>query len=140
MRSKSTTIVHGECDPAFNGVRAEFARGFDELSGDPIRGEIGGAMAVFIAGRSVVDLWAGYADSARQRAWARDTLANVFSTSKGITAILAHRLVDQGHRDLDVPVSRYWPEFTGADKGGISVRNAPQPSRRPAANFDSRSR
>lgn len=41
MAAEST--IHGSCDPAFETVRAEFARGFDELADDPARGEIGAA-------------------------------------------------------------------------------------------------
>jgi len=103
-------------------VRAEFARGgFDEFAGDPVRGEIGAGVAVTVAGRPVVDLWAGYADPGRKHPWLRDTLANVFSSSKGITAILAHRLVEQGRLDLDAPVARYWPEFATGGKEDITA-------------------
>ena len=56
------TTLHGTCDSAFEAVRAEFARGFEEFADDPARGEIGAAVAVTIAGRPVVDLWAGHAD------------------------------------------------------------------------------
>ena len=73
-------------------------------------------------GRPVVDLWGGYADQDRARRWERDTLVNVYSTTKGITAICAHRLVDQGKLDLDAPVAKYWPEFAQAGKRDLPVR------------------
>jgi CubicO group peptidase (beta-lactamase class C family) len=46
---------------------------------------------------------------------------NVYSTTKGLTAICAHRLVDQGKLDLDAPVAKYWPEFAQAGKAEIPV-------------------
>jgi CubicO group peptidase (beta-lactamase class C family) len=67
-------------------------------------------------------LWAGHADQARTRPWQRDTLVNVWSTTKGMTAICAHRLVEQGKLDLDAPVARYWPEFAAQGKGELPVR------------------
>ncbi|MGH7839399.1 MAG: serine hydrolase domain-containing protein, partial [Candidatus Binataceae bacterium] len=59
---------------------------------------------------------------ARTIPWRRDTLVNLFSTTKGLTAICAHRLVDQGLLDLDAPVAAYWPEFAKAGKDHIRVR------------------
>ena len=108
--------IEGSCDPRFERVKAAFAENFEK------RNEYGAAVAVTLAGQPVVDLWAGHTDKARTQAWARDTIANVFSTTKGMTAICAHRLVDQGKLDLDAPVVRYWPEFGQAGKEKMPVR------------------
>jgi CubicO group peptidase (beta-lactamase class C family) len=70
----------------------------------------------------VVDLWAGYADPQRTRPWERDTLVNVYSTTKGMIAICAHQLVDRGLLDLDERVAYYWPEFAQGGKGDMPVR------------------
>jgi len=75
-----------------------------------------------VDGEMVVDLWAGHADAAHTRPWERDTIVNVYSTTKGMTAICAHRLVDQGLLDLDAPVAKYWPEFAQAGKEELPVR------------------
>jgi CubicO group peptidase (beta-lactamase class C family) len=107
--------VEGECDARFARVREAFAANFE-------RGEVGAALAVYVDGRTVVDLWGGFADAARTRPWSRDTIANVYSTTKGMTAICAHRLVEQGKLDLDAPVARYWPEFAQAGKQDLPVR------------------
>lgn len=122
VRAGNAPEIHGSCDARFARVRDEFARGFGELAGDAERGEIGAAVAVTVAGAPVVDLWAGFADAARRRPWRRDTLANLFSATKGITAVAALRLVDEGRLDLDAPVTRYWPEFAAGDKGGVRLR------------------
>jgi CubicO group peptidase (beta-lactamase class C family) len=105
----------GGCDTAFQRVREVFT----ELLATR---EIGAAVSVWADGREVADLWGGFADRKRTRAWEQDTLANVFSTTKGMTALCAHRLADRGELDLDAPVARYWPEFAAQGKEAIPVR------------------
>ncbi len=107
--------LQGECDPRFTRVRDAFLGNFAS------RGEVGAAVSVTIDGRRVVDLWAGHADQARTRPWERDTLVNVWSTTKGLCAMCAHRLADQGKLDLDAPVAKYWPEFAQSGKAAIPV-------------------
>ena len=113
----SETELHGHCDPRFDRVRETFGAAFER--GD----EIGAAVSVMLEGERVIDLWAGHMDVARSRPWQRDTLVNVFSTTKGMTALCAHRLVDQGKLDLDAPVASYWPEFAANGKQDIRVRS-----------------
>jgi CubicO group peptidase (beta-lactamase class C family) len=71
----------------------------------------------------VVDLWGGHADEARTAAWERDTITNVWSTTKTMTALCALILADRGVIDLHAPVARYWPEFGAAGKEAIEVRH-----------------
>jgi CubicO group peptidase (beta-lactamase class C family) len=106
---------HGECDARFAAVRDAFAENFQKF------GEVGAAVAVTIDGTPVVDLWGGVVNKDTHRPWERDTLVTVYSTTKGMTAICAHRLVDQGLLDLEVPVAQYWPEFAQAGKAEIPV-------------------
>ena len=108
--------IRGHCDPRFEAVRETFAEGFRS------RNEVGAAVAATVDGEPVVDLWAGHADQAKTRPWERDTLVNVYSTTKGMTAICAHRLVEEGRLSFDAPVSEYWPEFAEAGKKEIPVR------------------
>lgn len=108
--------VNGHCAPGFAGVREAFARNFST------HGDIGAAVTVTVDGEAVVDLWGGHADEAGTRDWEHDTLVNVYSTSKGMTALCAHLLVDRGELDLDAPVARYWPEFAQAGKRELPVR------------------
>jgi len=110
------TPIDGTCDRRFAKVRDEFARNFAE------RTERGGAVAIWHKGAPVVDLWGGWADVARERAWQRDTLVNVFSVSKAMCTIACMRLVDRGELDLDATVAHYWPEFAAASKQEITVR------------------
>jgi CubicO group peptidase (beta-lactamase class C family) len=69
----------------------------------------------------VVDLWGGFADEARTRPWERDTIVNVYSTTKTMTALTALLLADRGELDFDAPVARYWPEFAANGKAGVKV-------------------
>ena len=108
--------VRGEVDDGFGPVMDVFDRNFRE------RGDLGAACAVYVGGRKVVDLWGGLADRRWGRPWTSDTSAVIFSCSKGILAVCAYLLVQEGRLDLDAPVARYWPEFGQADKEGIPVR------------------
>ena len=108
--------IEGTCDPKFSRVKDAFAENFEK------RSEVGAAAAVVLDGKSVVDIWGGHADKAATRPWTRDTLVNVYSTTKGVTAICAHRLVDKGLLDIDAPVAKYWPEFAQAGKDKLPVR------------------
>ena len=110
------TPIGGWTDPKFDGVREAFAANFAE------HGEVGAGVAVYLHGEPVVDLWGGWYDTAQEREWDRNTLVNVFSTTKGLTAFCAHRLVEQGKLDVDAPVASYWPEFAAAGKENIPVR------------------
>jgi len=109
--------IHGRCDARFEPVRRAFAGEFEQGN------ELGAALCITLEGETVVDLWAGQRDEERTLPWERDTLANVYSTTKGLTAIAAHRLVDEGLLDLDAPVARYWPEFAAAGKEALPVRH-----------------
>jgi len=108
--------LYGTCDVRFSRVREAFGRSFSDFP------EVGASLAVVIAGRLVVDLWGGHADEQLTKPWERDTIVNVWSSTKGITAVCAHRLADQGLLDLDAPVATYWTEFAQAGKESLPVR------------------
>ncbi len=115
--SENEAQVRGHCDARFAAIRRAFEENFRE------RGELGAAVAVTLGGTTVVDLWGGWADAARSRPWERDTLVNVWSTTKGPVALCAHILADRGLLDLDAPVAEYWPEFAAAGKEQVLVRH-----------------
>lgn len=107
--------IDGMCDSRLRRVRDAFAENFAR------HGEVGATVAVTVDGKVAVDLWAGHADAARTRPWKRDTIVNIASSTKGPTAICAHRLADRGLLDLEAPVATYWPEFAQAGKAAIPV-------------------
>ena len=69
--------IHGSCDARF----AARARRLRRTARESRR--VGASVAVTVDGRSVVDLWGGHADPRTHAAVARDTIVNVFSTTKG---------------------------------------------------------
>lgn len=107
--------VHGHCDERFAAVREVFV---NNLKGGL---DVGASFAATVEGEMVVDLWGGFADAARTRPWARDTIVNVYSTTKTMTALTALLLADRGVLDLHAPVARYWPEFAASGKEGVKV-------------------
>jgi CubicO group peptidase (beta-lactamase class C family) len=108
--------IKGEYDERFRCVA-------EALSGNLDSGrDVGASAAVVLDGRPVVDIWGGYADAARTEPWQADTIVNVFSTTKTMTALCALILADRGELDFHAPVMRYWPEFAAAGKEGIEVR------------------
>src|SRR4051812_18895122 len=109
--------VQGTFDPAFEGVRDALAANLDSGA------DVGASVAVIVDGDTVVDIWGGHIDEAKTQPWQQDTIINVWSTTKTMTALCALLLADRGELDLDAPVARYWPEFKAAGKEGVEVRH-----------------
>lgn len=107
--------VHGHCDERFAAVREVFASNLGNGA------DVGASFAATIEGEMVVDLWGGWADEGRTRPWARDTIVNVYSTTKTMTALTALMLADRGMLDPHAPVARYWPEFAANGKDEVKV-------------------
>ncbi|MFD6567871.1 serine hydrolase domain-containing protein [Micromonospora profundi] len=108
--------IHGDADDGYGRVADVFRDNFTS------RGEVGAAVALYVRGRKVVDLYGGLADTLTGRPWAAGTPVVVFSCTKGILAICAYLLAQQGRLDLDAPVTRYWPEFGQHGKEHVPVR------------------
>ena len=85
--------------------------------------DTGAAFTAIRDGEEVVSCWGGLADCAQARRWTEDTVAVIFSGSKGLVAACVLLLIDRGLLDLDAPVCRYWPEFAANGKSGIRVRD-----------------
>ena len=115
MHDECGVPIDGSCAPGFEGVRDAFESNFIH------RDDIGAAVAVWVEGDLVVNLWGGSADAARRRPWREDTLASIFSGSKGLTSTCVHLLADRGEIDLNARVADYWPEFGQAGKGDVTV-------------------
>jgi CubicO group peptidase (beta-lactamase class C family) len=78
---------------------------------------------VYHRGREVVHLWGGFRDVARQQPWREDTLAPLFSTTKGVAGLAVALAHSRGLLDYDAPVAHYWPEFSAHGKHDITVRD-----------------
>ncbi|MEU6091731.1 serine hydrolase domain-containing protein [Streptomyces sp. NPDC047085] len=112
--------IQGTYSEQFSAVRDLLASSLDSGT------DLGASVAVYIDGKPVVDIWGGHADAARTRPWERDTIVNVYSFTKTMTALCALILIDRGLLDLDAPVARYWPEFAQNGKDGVTVRHVLQ--------------
>lgn len=108
--------LEGTCDAGFDGVGQCFQEHLETGA------DLGASVAVWSEGRLVVDLWGGWADAGKTTPWAEDTITAVWSTTKALTSLCAHILVDRGVLDLDAPVAEVWPEFAAGGKGDIPLR------------------
>ena len=109
--------IHGHCDERFASLREEFERNFTE------RDDVGASFAATIDGEFVVDIWGGHRDGAKTLPWEEDTIVNVFSSTKTMTALSALVLFDRGELSFDDPVTKYWPEYGQNGKASTEVRH-----------------
>ncbi|MFX1317237.1 MAG: serine hydrolase domain-containing protein [Promethearchaeota archaeon] len=107
--------ISGYCEEKFGEVKKAFEKNLN--SGK----ECGASFSVTIEGKTVIDLWGGYADAAKTKPWQKDTIVNVYSTTKVATAICVLMLADKKIIDVDAPVADYWPEFAQSGKEKITV-------------------
>jgi CubicO group peptidase (beta-lactamase class C family) len=111
-------------------VETAFAATLDEQAGT------GAALAVWRDGQWLVDLWGGWADAGRDRAWSRDSIVQPYSVSKPFVAVCALLLVQRGELELDAAVQRYWPEFSAtttvrqilSHQSGVVALSEPAPT------------
>ncbi len=111
----ANTEVSGFADARYAAVEQVFRSQLD--SGE----DVGASFCATVEGEVVVDLWGGWADEARTRPWEKDTIVNVYSTTKTMTALTALLLADRGALDFDAPVARYWPAFAANGKAEVKV-------------------
>ncbi|KAL1857967.1 hypothetical protein Plec18170_003191 [Paecilomyces lecythidis] len=109
------TEVYGSCDPVFQSVRDLLQQKLAEGS------ETGASICVNIDGQNVVDIWGGHADANQTKLWEKDTITGVWSSTKVVTCLAAHMLVDRGRLDMDENVATYWPEFGANGKENVKV-------------------
>src|SRR6202020_1958790 len=109
--------LSGTCDARFDAVRDALQRNID--CGE----EVGASIAADLDGEIAADRGGGLRDEARTDPAARDTITNVWSTTKTVTSLAALMLVERGQLDVDAPVATYWPEFAAAGKQDVLVRH-----------------
>jgi CubicO group peptidase (beta-lactamase class C family) len=111
--------IHGFCRPRFGALKDAFAANFTDAPEG--LNERGARVSVCIGGEVVVDLWAGWADTAQTVPFGEKTLTPVFSTGKAVMALLVATCVERGLLDYEGPVAAYWPAFGQAGKAAITV-------------------
>ena len=117
MSTVEAAPMSGHCAERWEAVAQAFRDNLDR------GGEVGASICVRHRGEVVVDIAGGWFDDAKSRPFDQDDLVLLFSTTKGMTAIAAHNLIDRGLMDLNAPVSTYWPEFAqnGKEKATVAM-------------------
>jgi len=110
-------FLRGHLDARFEPLRDVLEEGLNSGA------DCGLSLVIDVDGRTVADVYGGFADEARTRPWAADTIVNVWSTTKTVTSLAVLMLADRGLVDVDAPVARYWPEFAANGKDGVLVRH-----------------
>lgn len=117
MTDTTAPEVHGFAADKFERVR-------DVLAANLASGEdVGASYTAMLDGEVLVDIWGGYQDVDRTKPWERDTIINVWSTTKTMSFLCMHMLADRGELDFYAPVAKYWPEFAANGKEGVQVRH-----------------
>jgi len=106
--------IQGKLEPGFEKVKEVFKANWESY-------ELGASFSVVLKGRTVVDIWGGFLDTEFTKPWQEDTLVNVYSTTKGMGALAAAILADEGKLDYQARVVDYWPEFGAEDKDRVTV-------------------
>ena len=108
-------VAEGFTQDRFAAAKAAFEANFENGS------DLGASFCATVNGETVVDVWGGYMDPGKTRPWQKDTIVNVYSTTKTMTALTALLLADRGLIDFDAPVAKYWPEFAAGGKSAVKV-------------------
>jgi CubicO group peptidase (beta-lactamase class C family) len=112
----TTHSVIGHVSPGFEGVRDAFRDNFAH------RHELGGACCAYRYGEKVVDLWGGIRNRQTGDPWEQDTMAIVYSATKGLAAMTLAIAHSRGWLDYEERVCFYWPEFAENGKDRVTVR------------------
>ena len=87
--------VKGTCENRFLKVKDLF----NELHASDR--EIWSSFSVYKDGKPLIDLWGGYKDQEKTSPWEKNTLATVWSTTKGIAAITIAYAYEKGLIDYE---------------------------------------
>lgn len=116
MAGSRTQTVKGHTAHRFEHVRDVFADNFAR------RRELGGACCAYYNGEKIVDLWGGVRNKQTGDPWERDTMAIIYSATKGLAAMTLAIAHSRGWLDYEERVSTYWPEFAQHGKERVTVR------------------
>jgi len=111
-----TTTTQGSVAAGFEAVQEAFEKNFADGE------DVGASVAATVDGEMVVDLWGGTATfDGGDGNWERDTIVNVWSTTKTMAALCCLVLADRGDLDLTAPIATYWPEFAAGGKEAVAT-------------------
>ena len=107
--------IEGVCEDKYLAVKELF------LELHKTDREVGSSFAVYKDGNPIIDIWGGFSDKDKINSWQQNTLATVWSTTKGVAAITIAYAYEKGLLDYEEKVSKYWPEFECNGKEDITV-------------------
>jgi CubicO group peptidase (beta-lactamase class C family) len=110
-------VVQGHWDARFDKVADALGQAISDGE------EVGAAIAIDIGGETVVDMWGGHADAAKTKPWTADTIVNVWSSTKTVTALAGLMLIDRGLIEPTTRVATVWPEFGANGKEHVEFRH-----------------
>ncbi len=85
-----------------------------------LRRELGAGVSVWREGREIVNLAGGMKDMDRKLPWEADTMALVYSGTKGPSAACVVKCLWDAGIPLEAPVAQVWPRFALAGKERVS--------------------
>ena len=110
-QQQSSVKVEGFTAPGYESVKEMFEKNCERGAEDSTQ------LCIYVEEKKVVDLWWSGSNSK----YTGDTLTNVFSSTKSLTAIAMAALQDKGLISYDEKISTYWPEFGQNDKNDVTV-------------------
>jgi len=108
--SKDVTI-NGTIAPGYEPVKEMFADNFNKGR------EENAQLCVYVGEEKVVDLWAATSSPS----YNGDTLTNVWSSTKSLTAIAMAAMQERGLVKYGAKIAEYWPEFGQKGKGEVTL-------------------
>jgi CubicO group peptidase (beta-lactamase class C family) len=69
-----------------------------------------------------VNLWGGWSNREQTQAWTENTIVPVYSTTKGVAALVMALLADRGELNYDAASASVWPAFGAHGKDKVTIR------------------
>ena len=107
--------IRGHVAHGFEPVREVFEQNFD--AGE----ELGAGFTAILDGEIIVDLQGGFADRKREQVWDERKLVPVYSTTKGISALVIASIIGELDEGYETPVGAVWPEFGAHGKEQVTI-------------------
>ena len=110
--NSKTFQAEGFVAPGFESVKEMFENNFSRGAEESCQ------LCVYVGEEMVVDLWCSKRTDTN---YSGDTLTNVFSSTKSLTAIAMAALVDKGLINYSDKIASHWEEFGQNDKGELTI-------------------
>jgi CubicO group peptidase (beta-lactamase class C family) len=124
----ATWRLDPECDPGSVGVDGAALDAVAETFAQAVEaGELfhGAQMAVYRAGKRVLDMGGGTARVRTNVPVTPETMFVIYSSTKGMAALAMLMLYERGKLHFDEPVVKYWPSFDSLvpEKRMVTIRH-----------------